>query len=332
MKKIYVGIDISKDKFDVYAKTEQNQVLLSRKFSYQTTEDIDKFVATLSADKHCCVMEATGVYHKRLAYALVDAGIDTCVVNPASIKFFSKMKNSITKTDKQDAKIIAEYGQQQQPVLYEKPTEKQDELAQRRSLLEALQKQLQMLKNHREALLHQPHKDIVTQEMLEQQIAFLEQQIQQLKQSIEQCSKELHGHKSKLLQTIPGIGPQTATALLCALDGFNGIELPNAHKAFCKYLGLVPTIFESGKSVKKSQHIGRSSVPSCRQTLYIATCACINHSKQKHSITNFFQQLVQNGKTFKQSIIATMHKIVRVALAVLDNNMPFDPLWKLSAK
>ena len=68
-----------------------------------------------------CVMEATGKYHLRLAYALLEAGIRVSVVNPLSVKRFGQMLTSISKTDARDAVLLARYGQQQQPPCFKLP-------------------------------------------------------------------------------------------------------------------------------------------------------------------------------------------------------------------
>ena len=46
-------------------------------------------------------MEATGVYHLRLAYALNKIGVFVSVVNPLSVKNFSRAVMCRTKTDKE---------------------------------------------------------------------------------------------------------------------------------------------------------------------------------------------------------------------------------------
>ena len=55
-------------------------------------------------------MEATGCYHLQLAIFLYEEGICVSVVNPLQIKRFSQMKLHKLKTDKADARIIAQYG------------------------------------------------------------------------------------------------------------------------------------------------------------------------------------------------------------------------------
>ena len=73
-----IGTDISKSTFSVaYRKGESVE---TRTWDY-SQEQMVAFAETL--DKGCTVvMEATGVYHTRLAYYLYSKGISISVVNP----------------------------------------------------------------------------------------------------------------------------------------------------------------------------------------------------------------------------------------------------------
>lgn len=55
------------------------------------------------------VMEATGVYHERLATELHDAGFYVSLANPHRSREFSRGMGIMTKTDKVDAYMLACY-------------------------------------------------------------------------------------------------------------------------------------------------------------------------------------------------------------------------------
>lgn len=62
--------------------------------------------------------------------------------------------------------------------------------------------------------------------------------------------KELHKHArenevTKLLQTIPGVGPATAAAFVATIDDPN--RFPNGKKV-AAYLGLTPSVYQSGET------------------------------------------------------------------------------------
>lgn len=111
----YTGIDISKSFFDV-------AFLQAGHYTYHKfNNNQDGFKALLkvlpSGDQ--VVMEASGPYYLPLACFLYDEGIGVSVINPLVIRRFSQMRMSRAKTDRKDAKIIAEYGRMEQPSLWE---------------------------------------------------------------------------------------------------------------------------------------------------------------------------------------------------------------------
>ena len=60
-------------------------------------------------------MEATGVYWEDVAEFLADQGWQVSVVNPARIKAFVDSQGTRSKTDKADAKGIADFCHERQP-------------------------------------------------------------------------------------------------------------------------------------------------------------------------------------------------------------------------
>ena len=72
---IFIGIDISKDVFDIYGPTQGH---------HQFTNNVKGFRSFLKAlgTDHWCVMEATGCYHQQLALFLFDKAIRVTVMNP----------------------------------------------------------------------------------------------------------------------------------------------------------------------------------------------------------------------------------------------------------
>ena len=106
-----IGIDISKLTFDVWSDETEHH-----KFS-NDKEGFKAFKKLLTKTDHC-VMEATGCYHIQLANYLFEKGFDVSVSNPLVIKRFIQMKQHKVKTDKQDARMIALYGVEQNPKLW----------------------------------------------------------------------------------------------------------------------------------------------------------------------------------------------------------------------
>jgi len=96
-----LGIDISKDVFDVYDTIEGHR-------QYENNEKGFALLCRNLKPDSWLVMEATGSYHYRLAVFCHDRGIQVSVVNPLVIKRFIQMKLNKVKTDKSDAQMIVD--------------------------------------------------------------------------------------------------------------------------------------------------------------------------------------------------------------------------------
>jgi len=136
----YLGIDISKDVFDVVDMQDQH-----RQFK-NTSAGFRKFLKELSLDA-LCVMEATGYYHIRLAYFLLENNIRLSIVNPLSVKRFIQMKLSRIKTDRSDAKMIRLYAQNNDLKLWKGKSKNEIESLQIAGLLDNYTKQITAIKN-----------------------------------------------------------------------------------------------------------------------------------------------------------------------------------------
>jgi len=102
----FVGIDISKQTFDIYFEDDGHGNHVNLK---QTAEGYKTLRQLIGKDR-ICVMEATGNDHLKLVNALYHAGIQSVVENPLKVKRFSQMNLQRSKTDKADSKMIYDYG------------------------------------------------------------------------------------------------------------------------------------------------------------------------------------------------------------------------------
>src|SRR5436853_2508100 len=105
-----LGIDVAKAKLDVALRLPDGRIR-----SKVVDNSLSGFELLLSflqkyevKELHAC-LEATGPYGEAVAEFLSDGGFTVSVVNPASIKAFGASRLVRTKTDKLDAKLIAEF-------------------------------------------------------------------------------------------------------------------------------------------------------------------------------------------------------------------------------
>ena len=106
-----VGIDVSKGK-SMIAVIRPGKETVIEPFEIGHTDseliDLAKLIKSLDGETRA-VMEATGNYHVPVAWMLHDAGIYVSVVNPMLIHNYGNNTIRKGKTDKKDAKKIANY-------------------------------------------------------------------------------------------------------------------------------------------------------------------------------------------------------------------------------
>ncbi len=109
----FLGIDISKDKFDAHCidMNGKKQFYLSCSMDRTGFEKLVNCLEGLSINKNALLigMESTACYHINLFSFLLAGGYTAIVINPLLITNFVKMQLRKTKTDKKDAVVIAQF-------------------------------------------------------------------------------------------------------------------------------------------------------------------------------------------------------------------------------
>lgn len=111
--KFFVGIDVSKEKFDVCCIDDAGEKLfrLSTEMIRSGFEELIKQLTKVADSRDSLVigMESTACYHIPLFSYLTSEGYTVVVINPLLISNFMKLQLRKTKTDKKDALVIAQY-------------------------------------------------------------------------------------------------------------------------------------------------------------------------------------------------------------------------------
>jgi transposase len=107
----HVGIDISEDFLDVYLHPAGKEVRLPH--NDEGTASLLTLLRGLDIER--IVLESTGGLQRRLVRSLQDAGYSVSVVNPERIWAYRRLVGRVAKTDRIDARLIAEYGATMRP-------------------------------------------------------------------------------------------------------------------------------------------------------------------------------------------------------------------------
>jgi len=297
----FIGIDIAKESFQVASRPAQLHG------SYlNTSKGHRDFIRSLhDLNVAQIVLEATGGYEKPLAVELLQAGFNVVIANPRQVRDFARGLGKLAKTDPIDADVIAHFSEivKPQPKPPKTPhIEALAELVTRRRQLNNLLTQ----ETNRAAMIHH----VKVRKSIRKMIKTLEQQIRELDELIDdyiQSDDDLQ-HKNRLLQSTPGIGPQTSAMLLSHLPELGQL---NRHQ-IAALVGLAPYDRKSGKQ-NRGAHIagGRKEV---RCMLYMAALTARTWNP---AIRHFSQTLEKQGKSFKVVMTACMRKILIISNAII---------------
>lgn len=315
MTNAYLGIDIAKSKFDA-------ALLLEEKFKTKSfTNNAKGFTALMTwLDKydisglHVC-MEATGIYGEQLSYFLNDRSVKVSVINPTRIKGFGQSELSRNKTDEADAKMIARFCKAMQPDTWVPPAEHTLTLRELVKRLDALTNMRIQEENRLESASEK------VQAMINDHADYLNKEIDEIKFQIQAC---IQGHedlkkKSKLLESIPGVGEGTIAVVLAFIGEPENFE--NA-KQVAAFIGLNPRQRVSGSSVRGKSRLSKVGSSFIRKLLYMPTLSAKRYNPVIHA---FCERLEASGKCKMVSIGAAMRKLVHIIYGVLKNETEFNP-------
>lgn len=312
-----VGIDVSKDVFDVHSAASGHAQYSNDSKGFKA------FAKNLTAEHHC-VMESTGSYHQQLALYLYEHGVIVSVLNPLIIRRYIEMKLIHVKTDRSDALWICNYAQEHGSSL--KTWQPTAEYVQQCEVLitvsELYYKQSTALKNKLHSLESRGHGKGVAARSLKVQIKRIKDELAKVEAEMEQLIRENEGELFTHITSIPGIGRKTAMFLIAITDGFGGFE---NHRQVISYLGLAPTERRSGSSVRGTRRISKTGNPEVRKRLFMCSFTACQCNPQCRAL---YERLVAKGKSKKLALIAVCNKLLKQAFAVARSGMPYDPEYR----
>lgn len=319
MLKTILGIDVAKLKLDVVLMIGDKVLVKRFDNNKKGFKLLQGWLTSLHIDQvHAC-LEATGTYGEAVAEFLYEHGHRVSVVNPFQIKSHADSRLRRNKTDKADARTIADFCLKESPAAWQplSPEVKQLQALTRR--IEALDEMLLMEENRKEVA------PAAARPSIDRMIANLNDEIRTVKRLIKDHidnNPELK-RQSDLLQSIPGIGEKTVTMLLGELD----FSQFTSARDLAAHAGVTPRKNQSGTSLNSTRlsKIGSSRI---RKALYFPAISALKYNEV---IKQFAQRLSQNGKRPMQIICAVMRKLLHIAYGVIKNNRSFDSTLAFNA-
>ncbi len=312
-----LGIDISKATFDVALDMEGR--MHEEPFANDRIgiEALGRWLDKQDANQlHAC-MEATGRYWEELAEWLFSRGYEVSVVNPARIRAYSRSKLLRNKTDRVDARLIANFCRTQVPDLWSPPPPEQRQLRDLERRLSSLQSMMRMESNR----LGSGVKESTVVADLEDHLDYLESSIEKIRQAITAHieANPWLARQYALLVTIPGIGELTAARLLGEIPDIAAFD---SAKGLAAYAGLTPRHFTSGTSIQRYTPITKTGNAQLRALLYWPAISASQHIPAVYALR---ERMLERGKSKMAAVAAAMRKLLHIVYGVIKSNRPFDP-------
>lgn len=159
----------------------------------------------------------------------------------------------------------------------------------------------------------------LTRMQLLDELAQHERHLKQVERELDRIGQAHPG--VQLLQTIPGVGPRTAEAVVAHIDDPARFS---RNKTIGAYFGLVPTQNASA-AVNRLGHITRDGPAIVRR---LVTEAAWQGIRRDASVKAYFERLRQGREDRKKlALIGTAHYLLRVMLAMLRSG----EVWRATA-
>lgn len=306
---LYVGIDVAKEHLDLAfgATAAPEQIAYTPAALTQLVTRLQALPAVQ------VIVEATGGLEVRLLTALWAAGLAVSRVNPQRVREFAKASGRLAKTDRLDARLLAQFGAALQPAATPLPSADSATLValvnRRRQLVD-----MRTMAHNRRGSAPEP-----LQVRLDSHLAWLDAEIAALDQEISDFIQQSPAWAAKdaVLQSASGVGPVTARTLLAALPELGTID----RKQIAALVGVAPFNHDSGRvRGKRVIQGGRYEV---RSVLYMATLSATRYNP---TIRTFYEHLLAAGKAKKVALVACMRKLLTMLNAMLRDMKTWNPV------
>lgn len=314
---IYVGIDVSKDElvilYPMQKRWRKVQVL-------NTIFAITSWLNEFGIQGKHFILEATGPYSQRLIHTLNGAGASVSVVNPAQSRAMAKVLLKTNKNDDQDAQTLSILGEKLELSTYKMPNDMQKKRKEAFSALASLQKQERQLKNQLHAFSYHVGPNPVAVQALQEVLQSVQQAIQKLEKELNPEQDEDEARQTvEQIRSINGVGSKTAQAMVTLFGNFQHFKTA---KCFAKFVGLSPTEFLSGSSVRGRRSITKNGSSKIRALLFNCARSAMRYNPNCKAL---YERLIEKGKNGKVALTAVMHKLARLIFGVVRSGRNYDP-------
>jgi transposase len=325
-----VGTDMSKDDFKICYKTTSSQktsIRWTTKFA-NTAKGIKSFLSSLQKKQKsqdapmCIVVEATGVYHQEFVYAVYSAGYDVKLILPTKTHHYAKSFSHNSKTDADDAKLLADYGLERGHLekSWQPSSPKVLSIQQLCRQYAQMQKTRTAEKNRLHAVNHMAEFPKSVEKHLKQHIKFLDKVLKDIEKELKEVVASDAKFSKMVMQlcSIPGVAFKTATRILAETDCF---LLFTSFSQVVRYAGYDVVHKESGTSVKGKSRISKKGNGHIRAALHFPAITAVKHNPVFRNLKERVQ--ARSGIKMK-GYTAVQRKLLCLMYTLIKNDTTYD--------
>lgn len=328
MEKQCVGIDISKANFAATlcnrSSTDDLRFSVSKKFDNDkkgfnqlmrwVAKEGDKAIPTVF------LMEATGVYHQKLAHHLHGIGKVVHVILPNTSKNYFRSLNIKTKTDDVDARVLAQFGVERAHREWCPPKKIYQEMRNLSRYRIQLQEQKTALSNiaHSKEYSFDVSTDIKKSNT--KLIKLLDKEIEAIKAKLEAlvATDSDLSERIRKICTIKGIAVQTAAGLIAETNGFDGFR---NGKQLASFAGYDIVHQESGTSVKGNTRISKKGNRYIRHLMYYPA---LSASRNVTEFINLRERILKRTHIPMKAQGAIQRKLLLLVFTLWKNESEYE--------
>jgi transposase len=328
----FIGIDVSKLWLD-FSVVCHGQAIFQMQSDNSVT-GIKTFIKKIRSQTEMnwshvvFCMEHTGIYNNHLLDYFAKNEANLCLESGLQIKQSSGLKRG--KNDKVDADRIAMYAYKNREELKlwkprRKVLDQLKHLTTLRTRLINVSKQLKTpLKESSEYIEKKIQK--FSEQICKQSIKAVEKDLKHINNQIQLLIDEdpvLH-RLFKIITSIVGIGPVTASQVIIATNEFKDI---NCAKKFACYCGVAPFEHKSGSSIRgktRVSHMGNKSLKTLFHMSALVASSCNQDMK------DYYQRKVNEGKNKMSVLNAIRNKLIARVFACVNQNRLYEKKYQYS--
>ena len=326
----YIGIDMSKLKFD-YCVIDESGTILKQGAVINKKPSIEVWIEELSIEfgtskfwsNGLLCMEHSGYYGTPLLSTLHSkVSVDIWLENALRIKRSIGIQRG--KNDKVDAERIAAYSLdfRRKATLW-KPTAANIErlgllLSHRDRLVKNLMSIRNTLKEEIGFVAQELHEEMA--EISAPAIAAMEQTVKEFDRRIDELlqSDTRLARLTKIVSSLPGFGPVITPKIIEVTRGFTRLKDP---RSFACFAGVAPFEYRSGTSIKGKTRVSHLANKDIKKMLHLAALVTIRKGNVMH---DYFQRKVAQGKNKMSVINAIRNKLIHILFACIKNNTTYQ--------